>query len=36
MNNEQTNKRPNWVQLELFPEMKASKGGEAVSNRQKQ
>lgn len=27
MNNEQTKKRPNWVQLELFPEMKASKGG---------
>lgn len=36
MNNEQTKKRPNWVQLELFPEMKASKGGGAVSNRQKQ
>lgn len=33
MNNEQTKKRPNWVQLELFPEMKASKGGEqSVTN----
>ena len=28
-------KRPEWVQLELFPEMKASQGGEAVSNQQK-
>lgn len=29
------NKRPEWVQLELFPEMKASQGGGAVSNQQK-
>jgi len=28
-------KRPEWVQLELFPEMKASQGGGAVSNQQK-
>ena len=28
-------KRTEWVQLELFPEMKASQGGGAVSNQQK-
>ena len=28
-------KKPHWVQLELFPEMKASQGGGAVSNQQK-
>ena len=33
MNNEQKKTRHNWVQLELFPEMKATKGGEAVSNK---
>ena len=27
MNNEQNKTRHNWVQLELFPEMKATKGG---------
>ena len=27
MNNEQQKARHNWVQLELFPEMKASQGG---------
>ena len=27
MNNEQKKTRHNWVQLELFPEMKATKGG---------
>ncbi len=27
MNNKDTKKRPHWVQLELFPEMVASKGG---------
>lgn len=27
MNNEQQKARHNWVQLELFPEMKATKGG---------
>ena len=25
--NDETKKRPEWVQLELFPEMKASQGG---------
>ena len=28
-------KRTEWVQLELFPEIKASQGGGAVSNQQK-
>lgn len=29
-------KRPEWVQLELFPEMKASRGGEqSVTNKSK-
>jgi len=33
MNNEQQKARHNWVQLELFPEMKATKGGEqSVTN----
>lgn len=27
MSNKDTKKRPHWVQLELFPEMVASKGG---------
>lgn len=27
MSNKNTKKRPHWVQLELFPEMVASKGG---------
>lgn len=31
--NKDTKKRPHWVQLELFPEMVASKGGEqSVTN----
>ena len=34
-NMDKQNKRPEWVQLELFPEMKASQGGGAVSNQQK-
>ena len=34
MSNKDTKKRPHWVQLELFPEMVASKGG-AVSNQSK-
>lgn len=31
------NKRPEWVQLELFPEMKASQGGgeQSVTNKSK-
>jgi hypothetical protein len=29
------NKRPEWVQLELFPEMCTSQGGGAVSNQSK-
>ena len=29
--NDETKKRPVWVQLELFPEMKASQGGGSVS-----
>ena len=34
--NDETKKRPVWVQLELFPEMVASKGGGgAVSNQSK-
>ena len=33
--NDETKKRPVWVQLELFPEMAASKGGGAVSNQSK-
>lgn len=33
--NKDTKKRPYWVQLELFPEMVASKGGGAVSNQSK-
>ena len=34
MNNEQQKARHNWVQLELFPEMKATKGGgkQSVTN----
>lgn len=33
MNNEQKKIRHNWVQLELFPEMKATKGGkQSVTN----
>lgn len=35
--NDETKKRPVWVQLELFPEMKAAKawwGGGSVSNQQ--
>ena len=36
MNNEQKKTRHNWVQLELFPEMKASQGGEqSVTNKSK-
>ena len=27
MSNDNKKKRPEWVQLELFPEMKASQGG---------
>ena len=27
MSNDSKKKRPEWVQLELFPEMKASQGG---------
>ena len=27
MSNDETKKRPVWVQLELFPEMKAPQGG---------
>ena len=31
--NDETKKRPVWVQLELFPEMKASQGGDqSVTN----
>ena len=33
MSNDNRKKRPEWVQLELFPEMKASQGG-SVSNQQ--
>jgi len=34
--NDETKKRPVWVQLELFPEMKAAKsGGGSVSNQSK-
>ena len=32
--NDETKKHPVWVQLELFPEMKASQGGGSVSNQQ--
>ena len=32
--NDETKKRPVWVQLELFPEMKAPQGGGSVSNQQ--
>lgn len=28
---DETKKRPVWVQLELFPEMKAAKGGGGIS-----
>ena len=35
MNNEQKKTRHNWVQLELFPEMKASQGGQSVTNKSK-
>lgn len=33
--NDETKKRPVWVQLELFPEMKASQGGgdQSVTNK---
>lgn len=34
MSNDNKKKRPEWVQLELFPEMKASQGGGSVSNQQ--
>ena len=34
MSNDETKKRPVWVQLELIPEMKASPGGGSVSNQQ--
>lgn len=35
MSNDNKKKRPVWVQLELFPEMKASQGGGgSVSNQQ--
>lgn len=32
--NDETKKRPEWVQLELFPEMKAPQGGgdQSVTN----
>lgn len=35
--NDETKKRPVWVQLKLFPEMKAAKsgGGGSVSNQSK-
>lgn len=36
--NDETKKRPVWVQLELFPEMKAAKAwgeGKSVSNKSK-
>lgn len=29
--NDETKKRPVWVQLELFPEMKAAKAGGGIS-----
>lgn len=29
--NDETKKRPVWVQLELFPEMKAAKSGGGIS-----
>ena len=35
MNNDSKKKCPEWVQLELFPEMKASQGGDqSVTNKQ--
>lgn len=34
MSNDNKKKRPVWVQLELFPEMKAPQGGGSVSNQQ--
>lgn len=34
MSNDSKKKRPVWVQLELFPEMKASQGGnQSVTNK---
>lgn len=34
MSNDNKKKRPEWVQLELFPEMKASQGGDqSVTNK---
>ena len=34
MRNDNRKKRPEWVQLELFPEMKASQGGDqSVTNK---
>ena len=35
MSNDNKKKRPVWVQLELFPEMKASQGGgdQSVTNK---
>lgn len=34
MSNDNKKKRPVWVQLELFPEMKASQGGDqSVTNK---
>ena len=34
MSNDNRKKRPEWVQLELFPEMKASQGGDqSVTNK---
>jgi hypothetical protein len=34
MSNDNKKKRPVWVQLELFPEMKASRGGDqSVTNK---